>query len=44
MPLAGAAGIVAAQQAAAPTRHTNSYTVATADGGHVHKSFGRYSE
>jgi len=51
MPLAGAASIVSAQAAATKahtherhthTGHTNSYTVATAGGGHVHKSFGRY--
>jgi hypothetical protein len=42
IPLAGAASIVAAQDAAAAKAHVNSYTVATADGGHVHKSFGRY--
>ena len=41
MPLAGAAGIVAAQDATAASPK-NSYTVSTADGGHVHKSFGRY--
>jgi hypothetical protein len=44
MPLAGAASIVAADQTAHSHAkgHTNSYTVSTADGGHVHKSFGRY--
>ena len=46
MPLAGAASIVAAQGAAAAKshHHKNSYTISTADGGHVHKSFGRYGE
>jgi hypothetical protein len=42
IPLAGAASIVTAQEAAAAKSNVNSYTVATADGGHVHKSFGRY--
>lgn len=40
MPLGGAAKIVAAESQA--PKNTNSYTVATADGGHVHKTFGRY--
>jgi hypothetical protein len=42
IPLAGAASIVAAQEAAAAKSNVNSYTVATAGGGHVHKSFGRF--
>ena len=52
IPLAGAASIVAAQEKAASKSHShphthnnkNSYTVPTADGGHVHKTFGRYGE